>query len=81
MELYVKMTDEEYEEYKDYIKNKEEYVKKSDITIHDIVKRDFDYVRTDYYAAYDIKEVVFKSKDSKQEIFIRELNYSKGDKI
>lgn len=78
MELYVKMTDEEYEEYQDYIKHKEEYVKKSEVSLHDIVQRDFDYVCTDYNVMYDIKQVCFKHKTRKQELYLRELNYSKA---
>lgn len=77
MELYVKMTDEELLEYQDYIKHKEDYVKKSDIGLYDILTRDYDNIGSNYDSVFDAQVLSFKHKTRNIEISVREYDWRK----
>jgi hypothetical protein len=72
MELYVKMTDKEYEEYQDYIKHKEEYVKIDAISLSGIIDTEFEIVskeRSDLpIRSLDVR---YRHKRKRIDLFVR----------
>lgn len=72
MELYVKMTDEEYNEYQDYIKNKEEYVKIDAVSLSEVIEKEFEVIskeRSDLpIRSLDVR---YRHKRKRIDLFVR----------
>lgn len=81
MELYVKMTDEQYQEYQDYIKHKEEYVKKSEVPVYDVIKRDYDRYDSNYNTVLDAQEILFKHRTKRIEICITDYDWREKKEV